>query len=141
MTNKGTIAEIKIGAAIPAISRGPIEQGQLALFADASGDHNPIHLDEEQARAGGLPGVIIHGMLLMAILGQMLSAWVPQSRIRKFSNRFVAMAMPGDTINCSGIVTAIRDGDGERLVDVEINAENQKGDMVLQGLATIALGK
>ncbi len=130
---------LAVGDAVPAISRGPVTRTQLALFAGASGDHNPIHLDDEEAKAGGLPGVIIHGMLMMAILGQMLTEWVPQSAVRKFSNRFAAMAVPGDTISCSGTIIAKRKQGDEKLVDLEIVAQNQKGDALLKGVATVAL--
>ncbi len=139
MTDKEDIADIEIGAPIPPLSRGPISRTQLALFAGASGDHNPIHLDDEQARAGGLDGVIVHGMLMMAILGQMLSGWVSQARVKKFSNRFAAMAVPGDTITCSGVVVAKREDSAEILADVEITAKNQNGDTLLKGMATVVI--
>ncbi|MCP4316131.1 MAG: dehydratase [Hyphomicrobiales bacterium] len=140
MTEEKDYADIGIGASVPTLSRGPISRTQLALFAGASGDHNPIHLDDEQARAGGLDGVIVHGMLMMAILGQMLSGWVSQARIKKFSSRFAAMSVPGDTIICSGIVVDKREEGGEKLADVEIKAENQKGDALLKGMATVIIG-
>jgi len=139
MSDMTDFSKIEIGAVMPGISRGPITRTQLALFAGASGDHNPIHLDEEEAKAGGLPGVIVHGMLMMAILGQMLTEWVPQAKVRKFSNRFAAMAVPGDTISCSGNVVAKRQENGENLVDLEIIAQNQNGNALLKGVATIAL--
>ncbi|MBZ0129195.1 MAG: MaoC family dehydratase N-terminal domain-containing protein [Rhodobacteraceae bacterium] len=132
-------ADLEIGTDIPGLSKGPITRTQLALFAGASGDHNPIHLDDAEAQAGGLPGVIVHGMLMMATLGQMLTNWCPQQRLRKFSNRFAAMAVPGDTIMCSGRITAKREEGGERLVDLEIKAENQSGAVLLVGAATVAV--
>ena len=46
-------SEIKIGDTLPNITKGPITRTQLALFAGASGDHNPIHLDDDEAKAGG----------------------------------------------------------------------------------------
>ncbi len=139
MTNNISFAELEIGSSIPAIERGPVTRTQLALFAGASGDHNPIHLDDDEARAGGLPGVIIHGMLMMAMLGQMLTRWVSQSQIKSFSNRFVAMAKPGDTIKTSGVITAKRQENGQNLVDLDIVAETQNGDIVLKGNATIVI--
>lgn len=139
MSDMTDFSKIEIGAVMPGINRGPVTRTQLALFAGASGDHNPIHLDEDEAKAGGLPGVIVHGMLMMAILGQMLTEWVPQAQVRKFSNRFAAMAVPGDTISCSGNVVAKRQENGENLVDLEIIAQNQNGNALLKGVATIAL--
>ncbi len=134
-----TWESLQVGDAVPALTKPAIGPLQLALFAGASGDHNPIHLDEQAARNGGLPGVIAHGMLSMAFLGQMLTGWVPQRAIRGFSTRFSAMAFPGDVITCKGVVAAKRQEDGEKLVDLEITAENQKGDKTLIGQATVAL--
>lgn len=132
--------DIRVGEAIPALTKPAIGPVQLALFAGASGDHNPIHLDEQAAKAGGLPGVIAHGMLSMAFLGQLLTGWVPQRAIRAFQARFSAMAFPGDVITCKGVVTAKREAEGEKLVDLEITAENQRGEKTLVGQATVALG-
>lgn len=140
MSNTIKYADLNVGSVIPAFSQGPVTRTQLALFAGASGDHNPIHLDDEEARAGGLPGVIVHGMLMMATLGQMLTTWVPQSQVRKFSNRFAAVAVPGDTINCAGTVVGKRQENGENLIDLEIKAENQNGQVLLLGAATVAVG-
>lgn len=139
MSNQTSFAKIEIGDAIPEMTHGPISRTRLALFAGASGDHNPIHLDEDAAKAGGLPGVIIHGMLMMAMLGQMLTKWVVQTQIKGFSNRFVAMARPGDTITASGVVAAKRQEDGKNLVDLDIIAQTQNGDVVLKGTATIII--
>ena len=130
---------LKVGDAIPALTKPAITPLQLALFAGASGDHNPIHVDEQAAKGGGLPGVIAHGMLSMAFLGQILTDWVPQSAIRSFSTRFAAMAYPGDVITCKGTVTAKREADGQKLVDLDITAENASGEKTLIGQATVAL--
>jgi acyl dehydratase len=133
--------DIAIGDAIPELVKGPISRTQLALFAGASGDHNPIHLDDAEARAGGLPGVIVHGMLSMAFLGQMLTNWVPSAAVRSFSARFTATAVPGDTLTCRGVVKAKTNGlaDGQKLVELEISAVNQRGEQTLAGTATVAL--
>ncbi|MBL6932141.1 MAG: MaoC family dehydratase [Rhodospirillales bacterium] len=131
--------DFNVGDAIPETTKGPITRTQLALFAGASGDHNPIHLDDEEARKGGLPGVIAHGMLNMAYLGQLLSDFVPQSNIRSFSARFVAMTVPGDTITCRGEVAEKREENGEKRLDLKIVAVNQKDETVLDGAASIAL--
>jgi len=131
--------EINVGDSIPETTQGPISRTQLALFAGASGDHNPIHLDDEEARKGGLPGVIAHGMLNMAYLGRLLSSFVPQRNIRRFSSRFVAMSVPGDTITCRGEVIEKRQDGGENLLDLKIVATNQKDEIVLDGMACVAV--
>ncbi len=131
--------DFEVGDSIPDMMKEPITRTQLALFAGASGDHNPIHLDDEEARKGGLPGVIAHGMLNMAYLGQLLSAFVPQENIRTYSARFVAMAAPGDSITCRGKVAAKRQEGGENLLDLKIVAVNQRDETVLDGAASVAL--
>ena len=131
--------DIKVGDAIPALVKPPISHLQLALYAGAGADHNPIHLDEEAAKAGGLPGIIAHGMLPLGFLGQLLTLWVPQKQLRSLSARFVAMAFPGDVITCSGRITGKREQAGEKLVDVEIAAQNQKGENLQLGKATVVL--
>jgi acyl dehydratase len=131
--------DIKIGDAIPAIIKPAISHLQLALYAGAGADHNPIHVDEEAAKAGGLPGIIAHGMLPLGFLGQLLTQWVPQRQVRSLSARFVAMAFPGDVITCSGKITGKREEAGEKLVDLEIAAQNQNGENLQLGKATVAL--
>ena len=131
------LQDIKAGTDMPQFSSGTVDRTMLALFAGASGDHNPIHLDDEKAREGGLPGVIIHGMLMMAILGRAVTNWVPQSHIKKFSTRFAAMATPGDEIICSGKVAAINGS----IAELELVAQNQSGKTLLNGLASVDLAK
>ena len=131
--------DIEIGDAIPSLTMPAISHLQLALYAGAGADHNPIHVDEAAAKAGGLPGIIAHGMLPLAFLGQLLTRWVPQRQLRSVSARFVAMAFPGDVITCSGKVVAKREQAGEKLVELEIVAQNQKGENIQMGKATVAL--
>lgn len=131
--------DIKVGDAIPAMTKPAISHLQLALYAGAGADHNPIHVDEEAAKAGGLPGIIAHGMLPLGFLGQLLTQWVPQRQLRSLSARFIIMAFPGDVITCSGRITGKREAAGEKLVDLEIAAQNQAGETIQSGKATVAL--
>jgi acyl dehydratase len=121
------------------IVKGPITRTQLALFAGASGDHNPIHLDDEAARKGGLPGVIAHGMLNMAFFGDLLLAFAPLQRLRLFEARFLSPSVPGDVITCRGEVTAIQDADGGPIAVVALRGTNAAGLKVIEGLAHIAV--
>jgi acyl dehydratase len=132
-------SDIKVGDAIPALTKPAISHLQLALYAGAGADHNPIHVDQEAAKAGGLPGIIAHGMLPLGFLGQLLTQWVPQKQVRSLSARFVLMAFPGDVITCSGKVAGKREEAGEQLVDLEIAAQNQNGENIQVGKATVAL--
>ena len=139
MSGQVSFDQVSIGDTIPELSLPPINKVGLAMYAGASGDFNPIHLDEEQALANGLPGIIAHGMLSMALLGRVLTEWVPRQDIRSFSTRFVAMAVLGDVITCKGTITGKSEEGGEKLVDLEMTAENQKGDKTLLGAATVVL--
>jgi acyl dehydratase len=131
--------DVQVGDAIPPLVKPAVDRLQLALYASAGADHNPIHLDEAEAKAGGLPGVIAHGMLPLAFLGQLLGQWVPQRQIRELSARFVAMSVPGDVLTCTGTVAEKRTEGSVKLVDLEIAVQNQKGEKVQLGKATVAL--
>lgn len=131
--------DFNVGDTIPETVQGPITRTQLALFAGVSGDHNAIHLDDEEARRGGLPGVIAHGMLNMAYLAQLLTGFVAQKDIGSFDARFVAMAFPGDTITCRGVVAEKRHVDGENILDLKIEATNQNGEKILDGTASVTV--
>ena len=89
-------------------TRAGISRTTLALFAGASGDHNPIHLDIDVARSAGLDDVFAQGMLSMAYLGRLLTGWVPQERIRSFEVRFAAITPVHGTPTCTGRVVAGR---------------------------------
>ena len=95
---------------------------QIAEYAEASGDRNPIHLDEEFARSVGLPGVIAHGMLQMGLLARVAG---DQARLRRLSCRFAAIVRPGDTVTFRA---AERGEGGDQL---ELSAVNQDGQAVL----------
>ncbi|HCX87921.1 MAG TPA: dehydratase [Gammaproteobacteria bacterium] len=132
-------SSLSIGDRIPSLTVGPIGRTQLALFAGASGDHNPIHLDDEVARESGLPGSIVHGMLNMAFLGRLLTQWVPQQQIQRFSSRFVGMAFPGDEVTCSATVKSLEMPPAGNRVVLDLIAQNQSGEVLLKGSATIRL--
>jgi acyl dehydratase len=79
-----------------------VDRTTLALFAGASGDHNPIHIDLDFARRAGMPDVFAQGMLGMAWLGRLLTRWVPQARLRRFDVRFQGITHLGHVITCRG---------------------------------------
>jgi acyl dehydratase len=97
---------------------------QIAAYAEASGDRNPIHLDDDFARTVGLPGVIAHGMLQMGIAATVAAAAAGgPAHLRRLSVRFAGMVVPGDTVT----FTAEPAGEGK----LEIKAVNQRGEAVL----------
>lgn len=130
---------INIGDALPPLSLGPVNRTTLALFAGASGDHNPIHIDLDFARKAGMPDVFAHGMLSMAYLGRLLTQWVDQRSIRHFGVRFVGITQLGDEITCTGKVVEKFATEGEQRVKVEIATTNQRGETRILGEAVLAL--
>ena len=134
--------DVKVGDELPPLVKGPIKQIQLTRYAGASGDFNPIHQDDEFARAAGMGGVFAHGMLSMGFVAQSVTDWLGVGTVRKVGVRFAALVRLGDVVTCRGKVVAKRppkDGDGPYLVDLELWAENQKGEKVITGKATAAL--
>ncbi|MEX3011805.1 MaoC family dehydratase [Hoeflea sp. TYP-13] len=134
-----TFETVNIGDELPVLTTGPISRTTLALFAGASGDHNPIHIDIDFAKKAGMDDVFAHGMLSMAYLARLLTGWVPQTALRAYSTRFVAITQLRERIVCSGKVTEKLEQDGEKRVRLEIQAANQDGDVKLAGEALIAL--
>jgi acyl dehydratase len=130
---------VQVGDTLPPLALPPITRTMLALYAGASGDHNPIHIDIDFARAAGLPDVLAHGMLSMAWLGRLLTLWAPQRDLREFGVRFTAMTHVGERITCTGRVAKKLERDGERLVQVEVKATNDAGEVKVAGDALIAL--
>ena len=117
----------------------PITRRALALYAGASGDHNPIHIDIDFAKSAGLDDVIAHGMLVMAYLGRGVTQWVPQSQMRSFIARFTAITRVGDKIRVTGKVVEKMEEDGEKRVKLELTAQNQDGEVKAGADAVVAL--
>lgn len=132
--------ELAVGDTLPPLISAPISRTTLALFAGGSGDHNPIHIDIDVARAAGMPDVFAQGMLSMAYLARLLTNWVPQQALRDFSSRFSAITWLQEEIICTGTVAEKLERDGERLVRLDLVAANAKGEVKLAGQALIALG-
>jgi acyl dehydratase len=133
------LSQIKVGDVLPPFTTPPVTRLTLALYCGASGDHNPMHVDIDYARAGGSPDVFAHGMLSMGYLGRLLTNWVPQAQIREYGVRFVAITQVGEAITCSGTVTELLEVDGERRARLSLQTTNQHGQVKLTGDATIAL--
>ena len=116
------------GQALPSLTKH-VTVEQIRQYAEASGDRNPIHLDETFARSAGLPGVIAHGMLTMAFANQMVTDWLgDRSLLKRLQGRFAGMVVPGDDVTCSGTV-ASKD-DGARRILINLVVTNQRGERV-----------
>ena len=121
--------------ALPALGVDPISRTTLALFAGASGDHNPIHIDLDVARSVGLDDVFAHGMLSMAYLARALTDWVPQEQILSYGVRFSAITPVHGRPTCTGTVTSVHDD----VATLELTVTLADGTVTLIGDATVAL--
>jgi acyl dehydratase len=129
----------KVGDVLPPLELAPISRTALSLFACASCDHNPIHVDIDVARSAGLDDVICHGMLSMAYLGRLMTNWLPQSQLRSFSVRFVSITPVHGRPTCRGVVTAIERINGESVGTVHLEVVLADDTPTLTGIATVTL--
>lgn len=125
-----------VGQSLPRLTK-LVTQEQLHSYANASGDHNPLHLDPDFAARTQFGGTIAHGMLILAFASEMLTAtfgreWIEGGRLKV---RFRAPARPGDEVTTAGTVTRI---DGSH-VTCEIECRNSAGEVLLSGEAGVNL--
>lgn len=124
---------MKPGDALPALEIPPISRTTLALYAGASGDHNPMHIDLDVAQSAGMDDVFAHGMLSMAYLGRLLTGYVPQERIRSYTVRFVAITPVHGAPACTGRVVSVEDGRAQ----LDLTVTLADGTVTLRGSAVV----
>jgi acyl dehydratase len=130
-------SQLKVGDTREAVLVENLTRTQIVMYAGASGDFNPIHHDETFAtKAAGYPSVFAHGMLTMGMTGRLLTDWLGDGVLTEYGVRFVKQVWPGDTLTAKGTITAVGD-DGS--VEVDVVAENQKGEPVVAGSARAVL--
>jgi acyl dehydratase len=130
---------LHVGDTLPTLGVPPVDRTTLALFAGASGDHNPIHIDTDVARRAGVPDVFAQGMLGMAWLARLLTQWIPQSQLRQFEARFQGITHLGNRMQCSGRIVEKLIEDGEYRVRIELRSANQFDQTKIVGTALVAL--
>jgi acyl dehydratase len=127
--------DLRPGTELPPLEIEPISRATLALFAGASGDHNPVHIDIDSAHAIGRDDVFAQGMLCMAYLARLLTNWVPQDRIRSYRVRFAAITPIYGEPRCTGRVVAVEDG----LATLELAVTLADGTTTLTGDAVVSV--
>ncbi|MEJ2047541.1 MAG: MaoC family dehydratase [Dehalococcoidia bacterium] len=140
MKEKAKLSDIHQGDSLPTIVKH-LSQQKINLYAEASGDYNPIHIDEAFAAKTPLGGTIAHGMLILAYASEMMTKAFGQSWLEggKLSIRFKAAARPQDTITTSGQVDSIEDKDGIPHINCSLECRNQNGDVIISGGAVVKL--
>lgn len=131
--------DVSEGSEIPALVKNPTTR-QLVQYAGASGDFYEIHYDRDFAEGTGLPGVIIHGALKNAFLGQLVTDWAgPSGMVKRLTCQYRGMDVPGEPITARGTVSRVYQENGENLVECQIWLENAQGENTTPGSATVAL--
>lgn len=117
-----------------------ITREMLKEYAEASGDTNPIHLDDEVAKKAGLPSVIAHGMLIAGLMANRALAFVQTEaqlswRLTEFQIRFKAMTFPGDKVSVGGHVKSIEPDS----LTLDLRVQNHRGQVTTQGIARFSV--
>ncbi|MFO0582766.1 MAG: MaoC/PaaZ C-terminal domain-containing protein [Anaeromyxobacter sp.] len=128
---------VKVGDELPPLVKPPVDRLQIARWVGAAGDFNPLFIDEPHAKQSGFPSVLVPWMIAMGFVAELGNEWVRGARLRKFSARFVKIVWPGDVLTARGRVSERRFEDGGKYsIDLELWAENQRGELVVRGVAT-----
>ena len=106
-----TMDGVTPGMELDEVVYGPLHRDDFVRYAEASGDDNPMHQDEEYARANGAPTIFAMGMLPAGYLAHAVSDWFGSpEHLRRYKVRFTTRVWAGDEVACSGKVVSIEDG-------------------------------
>jgi len=128
---------VKVGGEIPELIKHPTTR-QLVQYAGAQGDFYEIHYDQEFARSVALPGVILHGLLKAAFLGQLVTDWLgDRGSLKSFEVSYRGIDQPGRPYRCRGKITKV---DGDQ-VELEVWGEDSDGNKTTVGSATVLMAR
>jgi 3-hydroxybutyryl-CoA dehydratase len=132
------LSELRVGTVI-AENYKAVFQEDINLYAQASRDFNPIHIDAEFAKKTSSGGTIAHGMLILAYVSQMMTDsfginWLTKG---KLNVRFKTPARPGDTIKVEGKISKLQIETDQNSITCEFRCSNQKGEIIITGDASV----
>jgi acyl dehydratase len=119
--------------------RHALSRTDLVRYAGASGDFNPMHHDEVQAKDAGLPSVFGHGMFTMGLLGKAVTDYVGVGNLRVYKVRFTKQTWPGETLATKITVKKKYEEHGEHRVDLDCEVVNENGEAKVNGVAVASL--
>ncbi len=125
--------------------RRVVTVGDIDAFVELSGDRNPLHTDDEYARAAGFAGRIAHGLLVQSIesgLSSEADDWAMGTYLEE-SRRFVEPVLPGDEVHSVSVVTGVRRSTSKPdrgIVTLRVETRNQRDEVVLEGIDVIMVG-
>lgn len=119
--------DVAVGEEIPPLAK-TVTREDVKAYADASGDQNPLHQDDDVARAVGFPGIIAHGMFTMAHLASSVTRWVGDARaITRLRAQFRAPVLMGETIVAGGTVRSLEPETRRAVLDLWVTLEREGG--------------
>lgn len=131
--------DVKEGMELPTLQKNPTTR-QLVKYAAASVEYPEIHYDLPQAKAAGLPDVIVQGSLKHAFLGHLVTAWMGEGgTLKKLNVQYREMDVPGTPVYCKGVVTRKYVEDGEHLVECDVWMETSNGEKTTPGSALVSI--
>ena len=131
--------DVQEGTEVTPLAKNASTQ-QLVRWAGASRDFYQIHYDKDFALGNNLPGLIVHGALKSAWLGQLIGDWAGnEGIIKSYGCSYRGMDIPNDELTCKGVVTKKRVEGNEHIVECDIWLENSKGEKTTPGTAVVVL--
>jgi acyl dehydratase len=124
-----TLTQLQVGESVKEIQLEPVSRIDLIKYAGASGDFNPIHTIDEEAKKAGLPGIIAHGMWTMGNLAKLFTPYFEEGFVKDYSIRFKGMVFLNDVITLKATLKEVE----EPNLRFQVLALNQNGNEVLKG--------
>jgi acyl dehydratase len=124
-----TLTQLQVGESVKEIQLDPVSRIDLIKYAGASGDFNPIHTIDEEAKKAGLPGIIAHGMWTMGNLAKLFTPYFEEGFVQDYSIRFKGMVFLNDVITLNATLKEVVDNK----LRFQVQAVNQDGNEVLKG--------
>jgi acyl dehydratase len=124
-----TLTQLQVGESVKEIQLDPVSRIDLIKYAGASGDFNPIHTIDEEAKKAGLPGIIAHGMWTMGNLAKLFTPYFEEGFVQDYSIRFKGMVFLNDVITLKATLKEKVDNK----LRFQVQAVNQNGNEVLKG--------
>ena len=124
-----TLAHLQVGESINEVQLAPVSRMDLIKYSGASGDFNPIHTIDEEAKKAGLPGIIAHGMWTMGNLAKLFTSYYEEGFVKDYSIRFKGMVFLNDVVTLKARLLEKQ----ENTLRFQVQAVNQQGNEVLKG--------
>ncbi len=134
--NSGVRCLPEPGVKIPSRDYGPFGTEELARYAAASGDSNPIHLDVEAAQSVGLSGTPVHGMLMLSCFEPFIKEWRQDLFITRLACKFLGPVFAGESIRISGRAVSRRESPRPESV-LRLTAHRPDNRLAILGEATV----